>query len=104
MLRRNCEKASITTNLNNHCDCATGLRSGPPAPGQKFSTYHVYIIRDWYVKQYTNEVYNRCKIKAVPSNSDVLHSVDDTIHLDIITIGYGPKEVIELPLSNIINF
>ena len=91
---RNCEKASITTNLNNHCDCATGLRSGPPAPGQKFSTYHVYIIRDWYM--YDGHVYNRCKIKAVPSNSDVLHSVDDTIHLDIITIGYGPKEVIEL--------
>ena len=99
---RNCEKASITTNLNNHCDCATGLRSGPPAPGQKFSTYYVKLIQEWY--QINGNVYSRCKIKAVPSNSDVLQSVDDTIHLDIITIGYGPKEVIELTLSNIINF
>ena len=46
-----------------------------------------------------NTRYNRCKIKAVPSNSeaassnaDILYSVDDTIHLDIINVGYG-KEV-----------
>ena len=95
--------------MKNHCDCVSELRSGPPAPGQKFSTYHIYIIHDWYhdMNQSGGDVYSRCKLKAVPSNSQVLHSVHDTIHLDIINVGYG-KEVIEytyyLLILKIINF
>ena len=82
--------------MKNHCDCVSELRSGPPAPGQKFSTYHVYIIHDWVANwgASVNVYRSRCKLKAVPSNSQVLYSVHDTIHLDIINVGYG-KEVIE---------
>ena len=69
------------------------LRSGPPGPGQKFSTYYVEIIQDWY---YLTSHNSRCKIKAVPNYGqggvgDVQNSVDDTIHLDIITVGYDKR-------------
>lgn len=58
------------------------------------------LIHEWHMgNNQANTRYNRCKIKAVPSNAeaapsnaDVLYSVDDTIHLDIINVGYG-KEV-----------
>ena len=84
--------------------CVTELRSGPPGPGQKFSTYYIEIIKDWYQMPNDN-LQSRCKIKAVPSNGqgygqgdvqgdgqgDVQYSVDDTIHLDIITVGSKKK-------------
>ena len=60
------------------------------------------LIHEWYMvtsSSPANTRYSRCKIKAVPSNAeaatsnaDILYSVDDTIHLDIINVGYG-KEV-----------
>ena len=68
--------------------------------GQLYTNrYNVEIIQDWYHDVKTGlyhdasyYFYSICKIKAVLNyQRDVQYSIDDTIHLDIITVGSKKK-------------
>ena len=61
------------------------LRGGPTY------SYYVEIIQDWYPVNASNNLHSICKIKAVPRFQERQDSVDDTIYLDIITVGSEKK-------------